>query len=259
MASTSKNYVLGSGEVYLAHLDPTTKLPVEGERYIGNTSAFGINVQSQMLDHYDADHGVRTLDQTALLQVTRNGTLTTDQIDPNTVADFFMGTTGTLTQASATGQTDSFASIVQDRWYQLGTTTANPSGVRNVTNVVLNVAGVPLVEGTDYEIDLTYARFRILPGSTAAAAGATVDATYDVSASTREQTISGNSAVYVALRFIATNSIGVKRDYYLPYCQISPNGEYQLKGDQWQQMQFNLSVLQRDTTTAAIYIDGQAA
>lgn len=259
MATTSKNYILGSGEVFVAHLDPTTKLPIEGERYLGNTSAFGINVQSQMLDHYDADHGVRTLDQTALVQVTRNGTMTTDQIDPNTVADFFMGSVSTITTTSATAQVESFASIVQDRWYQLGTTTTNPSGLRKVANASLKVGAVSLVAGTDYEIDLTLARFRILPGSTAAAAGATVDATYDVSASTREQIISGSSAIYVALRFVATNSIGIKRDYFMPYCQISPNGEYQLKGEQWQQMQFNLAVLQRDTLTQAIYIDGQPA
>lgn len=255
-----KQYVQGSGEIYLQKLDPLTKLPVEGERYIGNSTAFSISVASTTLDHFDSDHGFKSLDESVLTQVTRTGTFTTDNIDPLNLADFYLGDASTITATAATAVAESFVSIKQDQWYQLGVTANTPSGVRKITNAALTVTATPMVEGTDYEIDLELARFRVIPGSTVAADASTVSITYDQSASTRSQVISGKNTVAVAVRFIAFNEgPGGNRDYFLPYVKLTPNGEYQLKGDQWQQMQFNMQLLEKDSLTQAIYIDGRPA
>jgi hypothetical protein len=39
--------------------------------------------------------------------------------------------------------------------------------------------------------------------------------------------------------------------------RLSPNGEYALKGDEWQQMSFNLDIQKLNDTTESIYVDGR--
>jgi len=56
---------------------------------------------------------------------------------------------------------------------------------------------------------------------------------------------------------VATNPKGVLLDYYMPYVRLSPNGEYALKGEEWQQIGFNLDIQKLDDTTESIYVDGR--
>ena len=41
----------------------------------------------------------------------------------------------------------------------------------------------------------------------------------------------------------------------MPLVELSPNGDFDLKGDTWRQIPFNLKVLKRGSL-AALYIDG---
>ena len=43
----------------------------------------------------------------------------------------------------------------------------------------------------------------------------------------------------------------------MPYVKISPNGDYALKGDEWQQIPFNIEILKK-TGFEALYSDGRA-
>jgi len=62
----------------------------------------------------------------------------------------------------------------------------------------------------------------------------------------------------VALRFISTNPRGPRRDVYIPKITLSPNGDWALKGDDWQTLGFNLKI-GKNTGQSAIYIDGRPA
>jgi len=43
----------------------------------------------------------------------------------------------------------------------------------------------------------------------------------------------------------------------MPYVKLMPNGDFALKGDEWQQLSFNIEVLKKGTLEA-VYMDGRA-
>ena len=78
---------------------------------------------------------------------------------------------------------------------------------------------------------------------------------YDIEAGTRKTVIGKGVQLAGALRFISANPIGTQKDYYWPYVKLSPNGDFNLKGDEWQQIPFTFEVLKKDATTARVYIE----
>lgn len=248
----NKQYTLGRGRLYFDPFAPSTTL-ITGERYFGNTPSFNLNTESENLDHFDADEGIKTKDKSVTLSLNRTGSFTTDNIDPDNVALFFIGTASVAAQAAATGKTTVITNPLGDRYYQLGVTVGNPSGDRQVSNVVAS-AGVVT---TDFTVDAELGRVYIVAGG-AIDGDPTVTFTYDAAARSRKQIITtGNASVEGALRFIAANATGAQLDYYMPSVKLAPNGEYELKGESWQQMTFSVEIQKRDDTTEAIYIDGR--
>lgn len=249
----NKLYTLGRGKVYFdAFVASTTTLT--GERYFGNTPSFNLSASADNLDHFDADEGTKTKDASVTLQLNRTGQFTTDNIDPENVALWFLGTASIGSQASGTGLTTVITNPLGDRYYQLGATTGNPSGDRSVTNVVASGGAVVT---TDFTVDAELGRVYIVDGG-AIDGDASVTFTYDRAAKSRQKIISASTAtVDGALRFIAINAKGAQLDYYMPSVKLSPNGEYELKGDAWQQMTFSVEVQKLSDSVQSIYVDGR--
>lgn len=259
-----KNYTLGRGRVFFdrfaANIAVTATTRGEGERYVGNTPEFSTTSSVENLDHYDSDGGVKTKDSSVQLSLDRSGAFTCDNISLENMALFFQGDASTLTQASATGVVEVLTGAKRDRFYQLGVSTSTPSGVRKVSNVVLKKGAgysTTITPTNNYEVDEDTGRIYILPGAPDIAAATDVQATYDVAASTRDVVVSKNKSIYGAIRFVADNPVGPNRDIYLPYVKLSPDGDYQLKGDDWQQMGFTVEILKKASNIEAIYVDGR--
>lgn len=256
----ANNYVLGRGKLYFDPFVAGTKTKT-GERYFGNTPEFNLSIENEKLDHFNADEGVRVKDESVLLELNRSGAFTTDNIDPDNVALFFLGTKGSIVDAGATNVAETITGAVGGRWYQLGTS-INPAGVRKITNLdSVMVGATPLVANTDYiasAADLALGRIFIVAGGLGD--GQNVVVTYDRAANTRTQIVTAaNSEVEGALRFIGFNAQGDQADYYFPYVRLSPSGDFALKGDEWQVLSFDVEILKKDDTTEAIYIDGRPA
>jgi len=256
MALSYGNQTVGRGKVYLSTFKTGTHTPA-GFRYVGNSPSWSINITSDKLEHFSSDSGVRQKDKSVTLQTNRTGTLTLDDINAENLALFFFGSQTTLAQTSATAQTETFPNVKLGHYYQVGITTGNPTGARSLTNVVVSVAGTPKTLGTDYTVDATRGRIYLLETGTIAA-NATILVTYDRSAVSRKQIISGSTEIEGALQYIADNPDGEDNDFYMPYVKISANGDFNLKGDDWLQLPLNVEILE-DTAynKAAIYIDGQ--
>ncbi len=261
----NNKYVLGRGEVYFARLDASTGV-LSGERYLGNTPEFNLSFQSEELDHYNSDRGVKELDKTMTLQVTRSGTITTDNISKENVALYFLGSADALTVAQTTVTDEAVGStgIQTGLFYQLGVSANNPGGARKIiypgvsgTLFVLKKGSTPLVAGTDYNLNAELGRLEILKGGSIVDGDTTIKATYTVAASKRDRMVSGSTSIQGAIRFIAYNPTGDNIDYYLPSVLLSPNGDFALKGDEWQKIQFNVKVL-KPTNGEALYADGRA-
>lgn len=255
----TQNLKLGRGEVYFARFKSGTQTP-EGERYFGNTPELSLNVESEELEHFSSDHGVNEKDDSMTLQVTRAGSFTTDNIDPRNIALFFFGDADTLSVDAAADQEEVIADVEPGLFYQLGVSDAAPSGVRKVTSVVVTdgqAEPTTYVLNTDYALDADLGRIEILEGG-AIESGDDITVEYDVSASTRTRIISGNQPIEGAFRYLERNPKGANIDWFLPWVKITPNGDYALKGDEWQTIPFNIEVLKKGDLEA-VYMDGRPA
>jgi hypothetical protein len=261
-----KNYTLGRGRVFFDRFAPNVSVTAntrgEGERYIGNTPEFSTTSAVESLDHYDSDSGVKTKDGSVQLSLDRTGAFTTDNISNENLALFFLGEISSMTQTSQTGVTETIANVRPDRFYQLGVSVATPSGVRSISNVVIkknNASGADVTQSGNYEVDEITGRIYILSNAAGIAVDDDLFITYDIAASVRDRIISKNQSIYGSLRMVSDNPTGQNRDIYMPYVKLSPDGDYNLKGDDWQSMGFTVEILKKASNIEALYVDGRPA
>lgn len=253
-----QNHVLGRGKLYFDRFQPNTDTPSGIERYIGNTPSFGLSVETQELDHYSSEEGLRVKDLSVTMQVDMNGSLVTDNIDLDNIAMFFFGETTSHTVTALTGESMTVASAEPGGFIQLGTSATHAAGLQNVSGVSVadsGGGGTTYDAGDDYVVDEDLGRVEIVDGG-AITAGTSLDITYDVGAHSYDMVVSGTDILYGGLRFVAYNGVGRNTNFYMPKVALRPNGEYNLKGDDWQQFGFNLEVLRRGSLER-IYANGR--
>jgi hypothetical protein len=266
MAENGKNYVLGKGKVFFDQFAVGTK-NTTGERYLGNTPEFSQSQAQDSLDHIDADQGLNVKDESIIIKNDLTGAFKTDNISVENVAMWFGGDQSPLTIAAAPAVVEDDRAVIRGRTYQLGTDAATPMGTRKVTNVVVKKvtpgalpADPPTLTAValanNIEVDLERARVYIESDAPDITNGDVLRITYDQEAVTREIVIAKGQQTSGALRFLSDNPHGKNRDYFMPYVKITSNGDYALKGDNWQEMSFNYEVLKRDASTERQYIDG---
>lgn len=253
----ANNIVLGAGKLYFDMEDASgNKI---GERYLGDTPGFSIEVTTENTEVYDSDGAIAEKLINVATRVTRQATITCQDISLDNLALFVIGARDTVAQ-TATPVTDEAHTVQTGMYYQLGVSSANPTGVRGVSSVTVTDATdtTTYVLDTDYELDAAMGRIYIIPG-----AGISDDdqilVDYTPTANSRDQVASSNlGAKFGALRYIADNTEGTNRDVYAPRVQLRPNGTMDWKSRESQmQMEFSAEFLK--TTLAAVYIDGRPA
>lgn len=252
----SNNYTLGRGELWFDRFADPIAMTLSGERYLGNSPEFNATIESENLDHYNSDRGVREKDESIVLQTNRTASFITDNVSAENLALFFFGTSEIFATTGATVADEAFNDVTLGRTYQLGMLQANPSGLRNVTSVTVSKGVTALTLNTDYTLDAALGRVTLLETASGVDTGDDITVDYTHSSATRERIISGSTAVGGALRFISYNPQGKRFDWYMPYVKLSPNGDFALKGDEWQQIPFNIEILKK-SGYEAIYIDGR--
>lgn len=255
------NLTLGRGEVHFAQFKPGTQVP-KGERYFGNTPELNLTINAQTLDHFSSDRGIREKDNSVTLETTRTGSTITDNINPDNVALFFFGSVEDLAIASVTVTDELLNDVELGLTYQLGTSGAHPSGHRGLdevasgVNVIVSVGDDTIVAGSNVTVDMELGRLTVLADATDIVDGDDLKIDYKVKAQTRTRIISGTQAIEGSMRYISKNPVGKLIDYFMPWVKITPNGDYALKGEEWQQLPFTLEVLKKPGLEA-IYADGR--
>ncbi|MBB3231704.1 hypothetical protein [Halomonas stenophila] len=231
----------------------------EGLRYFAQTPAFAITAQSESITVDDSDGAIAEQIRDIPIRVTRSGRMTGRDINPDNLALFIVGDVSDVTQ-DGTVVTDEAIAVQPGRFYQLGASTANPGGVRNVSAVDVQdeTDTTTYVAGTDYVVHAEIGLLEILEGGTIAEETLHVD--YTPAAETRSRVASHNESPREGeLRFYADNTDGDASDVFIPGVRLTPDGELALKGrDNPVEMAFNLAVQKRDGY-AQVYIDGRAA
>lgn len=240
----SNNLVLGRGKLFFDRFATGTLIKT-GERYLGSTPSFSLSGETQELDHFSSEEGLQEKDESVTLRIDYSGSLAIENIDKENMALFFFGTAETATVASASGTVERFTASPK-LFYQLGATAAKPEGVENVSNVSVSIdpdgAATAAVLDTDYTVDLIEGFIEIIDGG-GITSGTIIDVTFDTAAQTQERIVSGANLIQGALRFRSRNGVGSQRNFYMPKVTMRPNGEFALKGEEWQNMSFNVEVL----------------
>lgn len=366
---STKNYVLGRGKLYFARFIEGTQTP-DAFLYFGNTPEFSISMEIEDLPHYSMDEGIREEDDNVVLEVTRNSSLVTDNIQPENVALFFMGDASVLTQAAVAAVSFEIAEARAGYSYQIGQSDLEPMGVMGLnsagflvhtgaavaatgtltvgvgnataadtitiagrtytfrasapaedevligatvtdtatnlvrainggagegtlygtgtephvqvsaentagvvtfTSLVQGVAGnslaltrvgtnltvsgatltggangVVLVEDVDYTVNLDTGLISFTNDSAIVDGATDIVVNYAIRASTRDVVLSGNAHVEGALRFESKNARGPDAVFYMPWIKIAPSGDYNLKGDDWQQLPLQVRILRKE-------------
>ena len=272
--SYDKDYlVVGRGRLYFNRLRNGV---FEGERYLGNTPELSLSSSTDKLDHFSSDHGFKDKDKSVNIENSRSGSFATDIISPANIALWFGGN-ASMTIFSA--QNDVFEKVndgnkvTKDRIYQLGVTKATPQGQGGVdgssftigyadasvavsagTGDISSIPGVKVLSTANYELNADSGQLYIEADAPDINGEVQLVVKYNRKASSGNVMISSDTTIEGSLRFISDNPTGAQKNYFIPKVSISPDGDYSLKGDDWQQMSFTFDVLKRDAATESIYI-----
>lgn len=260
------NLVLGRGRLFFDRQD--NKGNPTGERYLGNTPELNATQDVTTLDHFASDYGVKEMDDQMTLQNTRSGSFITDNISIENVSAFFGGFNQTIVNAQQTDVKEALNAskpITRGYFYQLGQTVDDPQGLGNIdaanfelyyaaanASIVIGsgdlstVSGLTLLPAGNYELEADTGRVYIEPDAPDLVAPAQLFAQYNRKAGSTDMFITSDDTVRGALRFISDNPKGLQMNYYWPLVNLTPNGDYALKGDDWQQLSFNFGVLKKD-------------
>lgn len=250
------NYVVGRGRLFFNSFLTGTKTLSGGSRYLGNSPELSLSQDEETLDHYNADSALKVKDASISLQNDMSGSFSLDDISPENLAMWFRG--AIQSNAVAGGAVaDETHDAVKGAYIQLGLTAGNPIGARNVSLVTVTnttQAAAAVAEAGNYEIDAVTGRILILDDAPDIDEGDELSIDYTAAAGTEELVIAAGTTIEGRLEFFADNAAGENRDYIWPYVQIRPDGDFSLKGDDWQTMTFSLEVLKLNDSTERQYI-----
>jgi len=253
----TNQYVFGRGRIFIGVYSGDANRA--DRRFIGNCPGFTLSVESEKFEHFSSTAGIQTKDLTVTKSVNFNAQVTCDDIQPENLAMFLGGTSGTLSQ-SATPVTNEAIVVQKGYHYQIGLVGSNDVGVREVSSVaVTNVAGsTTYVLDTDYKLDADSGMIYIISGG-AIINGQTIHVDYTPAAGSRTLVESGTGgAIDAELFFVADNANGDDRDLRIPLCSIAPSGELPfITADELGSMTFDIGISTKDTSTPQIIIAGQ--
>lgn len=258
------DYIFGRGEVFAALLDDDDE-PSTGYVHLGNCPELSQNVATEKVEHFSSMSGIKTIDATAIIQTTAKLNFTLEEFNEYNLAKFLKASVATITNPAVAGiaeRVGAYTDVELGRWYDFKT----DAGVRaydiDATKVTLEKDGAPdvaLVEGTDFELDLIWGRFKLLSTAVNIAAGDDVNFTLaaDGTAVASYRRIEGLQDVgqKYEIVFIFKNAANAAKQLKISFHKVSlePNGDLSLiqSGTEYGQMQFECSCEESSATEYA--------
>lgn len=262
-AQQSNNIIIGAGEFFVDILDASGS--PQGERYVGDTVAGTLDVQTETVTVYSGDGPSADRLAETVTQVRRTLQITMHDIQAPNLALFTGGDAGTQADA-ANAVADESHTVKLGHWYQLGkSTVAKPGGVVAVNAVGFTVtsdAAAPVtIDAANYVLDAANGRLFIKADAAAISDGDTILVDYTPVARTVKTVTAAKKQVKAAIRYIEDAANGKGNNYYAPYCNVRASGAMNLKSrDNEEQLQISCEML--DPLAAGmpqLYINGQSA
>ena len=251
------NYVVGRGKLYFDQFLAGTKTFSGNERYLGNSPELSMSQDEETLDHYSSDSGIKVKDATVELQNDQSMSFSLDDISKENLAMWFRGQAQDNAVSAVVDGTTTVAAVAKGTYIQLGLADGNPIGARNVSGVTCvneTQASAAVTAATNFEVDAVTGRIYIIEDAPDIDEGDELIFTYDAAVGTEEIVIAENEIIEGRLIFVSDNAAGENRDYIWPYVRVRPDGDFALKGDDWQAMTFSGEVLKLNDSTERQYI-----
>lgn len=202
MTDALNDYGVGRGKLYFDRFLPGT-MTGTGERYFGNTPTFAPNVALTSLDHFSSDEGVKELDKSIDLQVDNTYNFSSDNLQLDNIALWFLAQKSVLSIDAATSLTME-VSATYGAFYQLGTTDDTPEGSGFVSNVVATdtvgtkATGTVTVSSQPSDADTLTINGHAITFKTSGAAGAEVNigGTTSITAASLRALVNANQELY---------------------------------------------------------------
>lgn len=254
MIRQTTELVLGRGEVYFESFAPGTRAPDgKGERYLGNTTTFQVSRVVSSLDRFTSYRGQQVEREGATVREAHSIQFVTDHISIENVALWFGGDPVKGEVKGNNIKSETFQAW-HNRFIQLGKTFV-AVGVRHVDNVVVLLNGIKVPAASNWALDKDFGRLQILADAPNIPDGSLITVEFEWRTTTTETTRSKLVSAYGALRFMATNPAGIRRNYLFPFVKLTARGAIDLKGDQWQQMPFDADAMRLTPSTEQVYVD----
>lgn len=161
------------------------------------------------------------------------------------------GVVSNYTQTS-NSESDEEHTVRPGQTVRLGVSAQNLRGVRAVTGVVVtdDDSGSPqtFIEGVDYDLDARRGTVYIREDG-GIGEDVVILVSYDYPTASSPQ-VTANASTMVRegeLWLQATNAVGPDVDYIIPRAQIRPSGDFSLKGDDFQRLNFEITILPDDS------------
>lgn len=251
MARERTKLVLGRGEVYFDRFLPGTQSG-EGERYLGNTPSFQITRRIERLERATSYLGRRHDQPGAVISESVTVSMVTDHMASENVSMWFSDDGTDVTDGlELVPYTENFV-VRLGRFYQLGSNEVH-GGFRFVEAVQILVGATVLTAGIDYVLERDSGRIEILSTAVNVSNGQTITVNYVKRPNTLRIAESKSVEYLGLLRYISKNPYGPKVDYLFPQVRISPRGAVEMKGDEFRQMQFDVTALKKNPSEPLLY------
>jgi len=239
--SSTDNYTLGKGVVSFNQEDGSGSYL--GELDLGNCPEFTFNITLEQLEHFSSRGGIRAKDMSVISQISPAVAFTLDEITAENLALLTLADVSEVVQT-----TDSVAGEQPGPAFKGRMLALEFRAVDVETIVVTDAADGALVEGTDWEVDLTLkddviGRIRIMDTFTAAEGNMVkVSYDYDDLTYTKLSAISQTS-IKGFLRFVSDNPIGNQQELHVHRIDLTPSGDTAMIGDDWSTLAFAGEIL----------------
>ena len=252
MVNLTTELVLGRGMVYFDRFAPGTT-DSEGERYIGNTSTVQIGREIERVERMTSYRGQQVTKPGAVTAERHRINFITDNISIENISDWYGGmATDQLVQSG--GIVQETMTVRPGRIYQLGKSFRPFIGLRHVAYVLIRKNGVP-INGSNFTVDAERGRVEFALNAPDIAGPTEVAIQFDTRQHQRINVTSAPTEIYGSLRFVSDSAHGPNRDYFFPYVRLSPVGQIDLKGDEFQQMRFEATALRISPNTPQMIVD----
>lgn len=254
----SRDVTIGAGRIFLADLDASGQ---PGPfRYVGDSEGFSLSVSTTQVDTYTGDGPVAAKMTSKTVQIDNNFSMNLNEVSDDNLALGLLGLTQDRSQASVSTFSLSISSAELGVYYNLGASSSNPAGHKDITSVVVDDgATTTYTLGDDYEVKADTGEVFIKEGG-AISAGDAIVIECGVPAKTYKQAVSSENGVgQKALRYEEDASKGTARDVHVPLCDVRPEGSIDFKSrDNIQMVPLQIEALVPADGSPAIVIETRA-